>query len=105
MLPGARMAPPGPVASPPVPRLVPLTALLAALVLSGCSLKASDEESSGGGSFGGAPVTGAKASDKDATAKLGFPIVATRNTTRVAGDDPVADAAGVASALFPATEA
>jgi hypothetical protein len=32
---------------------------------------------------------------------LGFPIVATKNTTRVAGADPIADAAGVALATYP----
>ena len=32
---------------------------------------------------------------------LGFPRLATRNTTRVAGTDAVADAAGVALAVFP----
>src|SRR5919202_4824011 len=84
------------------PRIALCAALLAALALAGCSLKASKDSSD---SVGGAPVAGAKASDKKATVKLGFPITATRNTTRVAGGDPVADAAGVASALFPATEA
>jgi Cell wall binding domain 2 (CWB2) len=34
---------------------------------------------------------------------LGFPVFATKNTTRVAGDDPVADAAGVALAVYPST--
>jgi hypothetical protein len=34
---------------------------------------------------------------------LGFPEFATKNTTRVAGADPVADAAGVALAVFPST--
>jgi hypothetical protein len=34
---------------------------------------------------------------------LGFPEFATKNTTRVAGGDPVADAAGVALAVFPST--
>ena len=34
-------------------------------------------------------------------AELGFPAFATRNTTRVAGPDPIADAAGVALATFP----
>ena len=34
---------------------------------------------------------------------LGFPAFATKNTTRVAGSDPVADAAGVALAVFPST--
>jgi hypothetical protein len=33
---------------------------------------------------------------------LGFPVFATKNTTRVAGADPVADAAGVARAVYPA---
>jgi hypothetical protein len=32
---------------------------------------------------------------------LGFPSVATKNTTRVAGSDPIADAAGVALAVYP----
>jgi hypothetical protein len=90
-----------------VPRIALCAALLAALLLGGCSLKA-DDGSSGEGSgdvtFGGAPVVGAKSSDERATEKLGFPFIATRNTTRVAGSDPVADAAGVASALFPAAE-
>lgn len=35
-------------------------------------------------------------------ADLGFPAFATRNTTRVAGEDSVANAAGVALAAFPA---
>lgn len=40
----------------------------------------------------------------DASAEdLGFPAFATKNTTRVAGADPVADAAGVALATFPST--
>src|SRR5436190_6856423 len=34
---------------------------------------------------------------------LGFPEFATKNTTRVAGADPVADAAGVALAVYPST--
>ena len=34
---------------------------------------------------------------------LGFPAFATKNTTRVAGADPAADAAGVALAVFPST--
>ena len=37
------------------------------------------------------------------TEELGFPGFATRNTTRVAGADPVADAAGVALAVHPST--
>jgi hypothetical protein len=36
---------------------------------------------------------------------LGFPAFATDNTTRVGGSDPVANAAGVALAVFPSTTA
>jgi hypothetical protein len=36
-----------------------------------------------------------------APAQTGFPILATKNTTRVAGTDPVSDAAGVALAVYP----
>lgn len=36
-----------------------------------------------------------------AAQKLGFPALATKNTTRVAGSDPTADAAGVALAVYP----
>ena len=32
----------------------------------------------------------------DRLQQIGFPAIATKNTTRVAGSDPVADAAGVA---------
>lgn len=39
------------------------------------------------------------------TAELGFPAFATRNTTRVSGIDPVADAAAVALATFPSVGA
>ena len=46
---------------------------------------------------------GAKGSEPNAAAALGFPAIATRNTTRVGGGDATADAAGVASAAFPAT--
>jgi hypothetical protein len=36
-----------------------------------------------------------------ANAGIGFPVLATKNTTRVSGVDPVSDAAGVALAVFP----
>lgn len=38
-----------------------------------------------------------------AAQELGFPEFATKNTTRVSGADPVADAAAVALAVFPST--
>jgi hypothetical protein len=43
----------------------------------------------------------ASAKTPQAAEQLGIPTVATKNTTRVAGADPVADAAGVARAVFP----
>ena len=104
------MLPPGPAGgarslpSRRMPRVALCAALIAALALSGCSLKA--EDNSGGGAVpGAAPVAGAKPNDKHASQQLGFPVSATRNTTRVSGSDPIADAAGVASALFPAGDA
>jgi hypothetical protein len=36
-------------------------------------------------------------------AGVGFPVLATKNTTRVSGADPVADAAGVALAVYPSS--
>src|SRR3954454_3764376 len=48
------------------------------------------------------PVLGQSGDEEPAGPPLGFPIVATKNTTRVAGADPVADAAAVARAVFPA---
>jgi hypothetical protein len=52
---------------------------------------------------GDAPGLGAKGSQPEATTDLGFPSFATKNTTRIGGADPIADAAGVARAVFPAT--
>lgn len=39
----------------------------------------------------------------EAAQELGFPEFATKNTTRVAGADPIADAAAIALAVFPST--
>ncbi|MFN2616339.1 MAG: cell wall-binding repeat-containing protein [Thermoleophilaceae bacterium] len=69
-------------------------AALAALAVGGCNI---------GDDSGGQPQIGAKSSDKSAASKLGFPASATRNTIRVGGGDAATDAAGVASAVFPAT--
>jgi hypothetical protein len=68
--------------------------LVAAGLLSGCSL--GDEETR-------PPQPGVQADDSEAAEGLGAPSSATRNTVRVGGTDSAADAAGVASALFPAT--
>jgi hypothetical protein len=45
-----------------------------------------------------------KVKGDDRSNVLGFPVLATKNTTRVAGKDPVQDAAGVASAVYPAVD-
>jgi putative cell wall-binding protein len=78
------------------------TPLLAAIVLAGCSIGGSDEgsDSDTGLASGGAAPT---SSQRQAAEKLGFPVVATRNTVRVGGGDAIADLAGTAAAVFPAT--
>jgi putative cell wall-binding protein len=76
--------------------------LLLAITLAGCSIGGSDSGSNSGSSLstgGPAPTS----SQRQAAEKLGFPAVATRNTIRVGGGDAVADMAGVAAAVFPAT--
>jgi hypothetical protein len=83
--------------------LRPLAALLlvALVVLCGCS---GLNEKSGNARSATAPADiSAQSSSKSASAELGFPVTATRNTTRVAGADSVADVAGAVSAVFPAT--
>src|SRR3954454_15194347 len=80
-------------------RYVPL---LLAIVLGGCSIGGGDSTTTGSASLatsGPAPTS----TQRQAAEKLGFPAVATRNTIRVGGGDPVADLAGVAAAVFPAT--
>jgi hypothetical protein len=79
-----------------VPRFAVLALLLALTALvPACSLGDEDTETP-------API-GVQSDDEGGAEKLGFPASATRNTTRVGGGDVVADAAGVASALYPAT--
>jgi hypothetical protein len=74
--------------------------LLLLLVIAGCG---GGGDSDGGGQKQSQPVLGASGDEKQAEnpAPLGFPIFATKNTTRVAGADPIADAAGVARAVYP----
>jgi putative cell wall binding repeat protein len=88
-------------------RLTALTALFV-MALTGC----------GGGSGDGDPTAtpdrkgpavlsqpAPKADQQEAAQDLGFPGFATKNTTRVGGADPVADAAGVALAVYPGAAA
>jgi hypothetical protein len=77
---------------------------LIALVAAGC----------GGGDGGGdsgpdqppeqAPIIGQTGDEEQAATDLGFPVFATVNTTRVGGADAIANAAGVAQAVYPARD-
>jgi hypothetical protein len=77
-----------------------LAVFLLVLLVAGCG-------GGGGGDKGGQkqsqPVLGASGDEEqpENAAPLGFPIFATKNTTRVAGADPIADAAAVARAVYP----
>jgi hypothetical protein len=75
-----------------------IAALLACGILAGCG--ESTQLITGTG-----PVVGVQSKTPQAGQKLGFPAVATKNTTRVAGGDPIADAAGVALAVYPSSVA
>lgn len=68
--------------------------MLVLAAVPGCSL--GDEPST-------PPQLGPASGDEEAAARLGFPASATKNTIRVGGSDPAADAAGVANAVFPGT--
>src|SRR5262249_26390875 len=79
-------------------RLVGVLALVAALSLAGCG--GGHKSKSGGDKQ--TPVLGAKGSEVPAQGPpLGYPVIASKNTTRVAGGDAVADAAAVALAVYP----
>src|SRR5215212_4454559 len=72
--------------------LPPLAALLAAMALAaGC-----------GDDGGGNPIEARLQEKTAARSVLGFPALATKNTTRVGGEDEIADAAAVAHAVYPA---
>jgi hypothetical protein len=57
------------------------------------------------GKDGGVIGTSAQTTPGTTAATLGYPAAATKNTTRVAGADPTADAAAAALAVFPSTSA
>ncbi|MFL5844802.1 MAG: cell wall-binding repeat-containing protein [Solirubrobacteraceae bacterium] len=82
---------------PPMPRIA-AALCLAALVATGCGKGAETPEVKPV-KF---PTVGTGGEQKEAVAELGFPVFATKNTTRVGGADPVADAAAAARAVFPA---
>jgi hypothetical protein len=72
------------------------------VLIAGCG--GGGEDSGGGERDGSQPVIGAGGDEEQAedAPALGFPVFATKNTTRVAGADPIADAAGAARAVYPA---
>ena len=79
-------------------RIPVIFAALASVCLAGCSIGGG-----GDGDNGGVSSAAPTSSQSQAAAKLGFPVVATRNTVRVGGGDAVADLAGTVTAVFPAT--
>ncbi|MHB1835297.1 MAG: cell wall-binding repeat-containing protein [Solirubrobacteraceae bacterium] len=52
-----------------------------------------------------ASTVGVRSDQSSAAQRLGIPSLVTRNTTRINGADPVADAAGVALAVYPSATA
>jgi hypothetical protein len=81
-------------------RLLPASAAVAAvaLVAMGCGRGSGDD-----GRAPASPIIGVKGDQKAASQDLGFPAFATKNTTRIGGADPVADAAGAARAVYSGT--
>jgi ell wall binding domain 2 (CWB2) len=78
-----------------------LLALLA-LVAAGCGGGDGGGDEPGAAPTQDAPIIGQQGDEEEAATELGFPAFATVNTTRVGGADPIADAAGIAQAVFPA---
>jgi hypothetical protein len=76
--------------------------VLCLVALAGCGGGSKDK---GGSATDTPPVLGQKGDEAEAARGLGFPVFATKNTTRVGGGDAVADAAGVALAVFPSRSA
>jgi putative cell wall binding repeat protein len=101
---------------PPRPRLrvpLPLKLVGGAIVLAAVFLVAAILGGGNGRNSvdGAAPLVGGDstqaeraAAAEESTDELGYPAFATKNTTRVGGDDPAANAAGAALAVFPATD-
>ena len=79
-----------PMAAPAALR--PVAALAAAALLAFGGAGCGDDDS---------PVEVQLKEETEKQTVLGFPAVATKNTTRIGGEDPPADAAGAASAVYP----
>jgi len=80
-----------------VPRRLPYAAACSTIALS-LALAACGQN--GGSNLGKSPAIGRSGDQPKAAQELGFPQFATKNTTRVGGADPTADAAAVAQAVF-----
>jgi hypothetical protein len=79
------------------PRSTAAALLALAVVAAGCGR---DSGSVPAGKTSPQPAIGAKGTETTAASDLGFPSFATKNTTRVGGADPIADAAAVARAVY-----
>jgi putative cell wall-binding protein len=79
---------------------VVLACMLVALAATSCGRSGRTSTTAG---TDAQPSLGVKGSQSEASHDLGFPAFATKNTTRIGGADAIADAAGVARAVFPAT--
>ena len=77
-----------------------LACLLAALAATACGRTSRTKSDHGPATR---PASASRSSEPEAAHDLGFPAFATKNTTRIGGADPIANAAGVARAVFPAT--
>jgi hypothetical protein len=73
--------------------------LVVALVAAGCG-RGSGPGDTPKGQQPTTPTTGAKGTATTAAQDLGFPTFATKNTTRIGGADPIADAAAAARAVY-----
>jgi hypothetical protein len=73
--------------------------LVLALVAVGCGRGSGDNDPKPDGTAT-TPTTGAKGTETTAAQDLGFPTFATKNTTRIGGADPIADAAAAARAVY-----
>lgn len=78
-------------------RGIVLAGLLVALLAVGCGRNSGGDD---GGQARTTPTTGAKGTETTAATDLGFPTFATKNTTRIGGADPTADAAAAARAVY-----
>src|SRR5689334_12656989 len=77
------------------PRVAPVLLLVLALIALGCG--------KGKNGTPNQPSLGVKGDKAEAAQNLGFPQFATKNTTRIGGADPVANAAAAARAVYPGT--